>query len=165
MSYEESLLQILREKEKEDMDIDEDRCFLLSLLPSFRQFNYEQKFLARMEILKIMRHIKLSQNMHTYSSYSLNSFSNASNVPPNTSHFETNPLNSQPGPSMPNSDILSRYLSSYPIDPQRPRTSTTVLPQYPHTSPSISSNAPVPVGEDGHTDVSSLLSLGWTARD
>jgi 5'-3' exonuclease len=44
MSYEESLLQILREKKKEDTDIDEDRCFLLSLLPSFRQFNDEQNF-------------------------------------------------------------------------------------------------------------------------
>jgi hypothetical protein len=159
MSYDESLLQILREKKKED--IDEDRCFLLSLLPSFRQFNDEQKFLAPMEILKIMRHIKLSQNMHTYSSYSLPSFSDASNVPPNTSHFETNPLNPQPGPSMPNSDILSQYLSIYPIDPQRPQTSTTVLPQYPHISSSpTSSNAPVLIGEDGSSDVSSLLSLG-----
>jgi hypothetical protein len=104
--------------------------------------------------------------MHTYSSYSLPSFSNASNIPPNTSHFETNPLNPQPGPSMPNSEILSRYLSSYPIDPQRPRNSTTVLPQYPHTSPSpVSSNAPVLVGEDGSSDVPSPLSLEWTARD
>jgi hypothetical protein len=126
----------------------------------------EQKFLARMEILKIMRHIRLSQNMHTYSSYSLPSFSNTNNVPPNTSHFETNPLNPQPGTSMPNSEILSPYLSYYPTDPQRPRTPTTVLPQDPHTSHSpISSNAPVLVGEDGSSDVSSLLSLGCTARD
>ena len=43
----------------DNTDVDEDNCFLLSLLPSFRQFNNEKKFLARMEILKIMRHVKL----------------------------------------------------------------------------------------------------------
>ena len=61
-------------KRKDDTDVDEDRCFLLSLLPSFRQFNNEQKFLARMEILKITRHVTLQQNLDTYSSYSLPSF-------------------------------------------------------------------------------------------
>jgi hypothetical protein len=45
MSYEELLLQILQEKKKEDKDIDGDRCFVLSLLPSFGQFNDEQKIL------------------------------------------------------------------------------------------------------------------------
>jgi hypothetical protein len=38
----------------DDSNVDEDKCFLLSLLPSFRLFNDERKFLARMEILKIM---------------------------------------------------------------------------------------------------------------
>jgi hypothetical protein len=42
-------------------NVDEDKCFLLSLLPSFRQFNDDQKYLARMEILKIMRHVKLQK--------------------------------------------------------------------------------------------------------
>jgi len=54
ISYEESLLQILWQKKIEDTDVDEDKCFLLSVLPSFRQFNKEQKFMAGMEILKIM---------------------------------------------------------------------------------------------------------------
>jgi len=52
----------------DDTDVDEDKCFLLSLLAYSRQFNDEQKFLARMEILKIMRHVKLQQNLDTYSS-------------------------------------------------------------------------------------------------
>ena len=43
----------------DDTDVDEDERFLLSLPPYLRQFNYEQKFLARMEILKIMQHVKL----------------------------------------------------------------------------------------------------------
>ena len=60
-----------------DTDVDEDKCFLLFLLPSFRQFNDEQIFLAPMEILKIMRHFKLQQNLGTHSSCSLPFFSNA----------------------------------------------------------------------------------------
>ena len=77
ISYKESLLQILRQKKIDDTDVDEDRRFLLSLLPSFRQFNDEQNFLAPMEILKIMRHVKLQQNLDRYSSCSLLSLSNA----------------------------------------------------------------------------------------
>ena len=107
--------------------MDEDKCFLLSLLPSFRQFNDEQKFLARMEILKIMRHIKLQQNLDTYSSCSLPSFSNANSFLPNSSHFSSNLLNPQPVTSMQNSEILSRCLSNYSVEPQTPPTSTTVL--------------------------------------
>ena len=151
-------------KKIDDTDVDEDKCFLLSLLPSFRQFNDEQKFLARMEILKIMRHVKLQQNLDTYSSCSLPSFSNANSFLPNSSHFASNPQNPQPVTSMQNSEILSRYLSNYSVEPQRPPTSTTVLPHY-HTSPSpISSNAPLLPVEDGSNDVSSLLSVGSTAH-
>jgi hypothetical protein len=126
----------------DDRDVDEDKCFLLSLLPSFMQFKDEQKFLARTEILKVMRHFKLQQYLDTHSSCSLPSFSNASILHPNSSHFASNPLNPQPVTSMHNSAILSRYLSSYSVDPQRPPTSTTVLPQY-HNSlcPALS---PVP---------------------
>ena len=45
--YVESLLQILRQKEMDDADVDVYKCFLLSVLPSFRQFNDEQKFRVR----------------------------------------------------------------------------------------------------------------------
>jgi len=41
------------------LDLINIQVFLLSLLASFRLFNDEQKFLARMEIPKIMRQIKL----------------------------------------------------------------------------------------------------------
>ena len=164
ISYEESLLQILRQKKMYDTDVDEYKCFLLSLLPSFRQLNDLQKFLARMEILKIMRHVKLQQNLDTPSSCSLPSFSNAHSFPPNKSHFASNTLNPQTVTSMQNSEILFRYLSCYSVDPQRPPTSTTVLLQY-HKSPCpISSNAPLLPGEDGSSDVSSLLSVGSKAH-
>ena len=114
----------------DDTDVDEDKCFLLSLLPSFRQFNDEQNFLAPMEILKIMRHVKLQQNLDRYSSYSLPSFSNINSFLPNSSHFATNPQNPQPVTSMQNSEILSQYLSNYSVQPQRPLASTSALPQY-----------------------------------
>jgi hypothetical protein len=76
ISYEEALLQILRKKNMDD--VDEDKCFLLSLLPSFRQFNDDQKYLARMEILKIMRQVKLNKNVDMYAPCSsVPSFPNA----------------------------------------------------------------------------------------
>jgi len=161
ISCEKSLLQILQQKKIDDTVVDEDKClcFLLSLLPSFRQFNGEQKFLARMEILKIMRHVRLQQNLDTYSYCSLPSFSNANSILPNSSHFASNPLNPQPVTSMQNSGILSWYLSNYSVEPT---TSTTVLPQY-HISPSpISSNAPLLPSKDGSSDISSVLSVGST---
>jgi len=139
-------------------------AFYRSLLPFFRQFNAEQKFLARVEILKIMRHVKLKQYLDRHSSCSLPSVSNANSFVRNSSHFATNPRNPQLVTTMQNSEILSRHLSNYSVQPQRPPTSTTVLPQY-HTSPRpISSNAPLLPGEDGSSDVSSLLSVGSTAH-
>jgi len=114
----------------DDRDVDEDKCFLLSVLPSFRQFKDEQKLFARMKILKFKRHFKLQQYLDTHSSCSLPSFSNANIFPPNSSHFASSPLNPQPVTSMQSSDILSRYFSSYSVAPQRPPTSTTVLTQY-----------------------------------
>ena len=164
VSSEETLLQILRQKNMDDTDLDEDKSFLLSLLTTYRQFKDEQKFLARTENLKIMRHVKLQQNLDTYASCSLLPLSNANSAPPKSLHFATNPPNPQPVSSTQNSEILSRYVSSYSIEPQSPPTSTTVLPQY-LTSPClISSNAPLLPGEDGRSDVSSVLSVGSTAH-
>jgi hypothetical protein len=148
----------------DDSNVDADKCFLLSLLPSFRQFNDDQKYLARMEILKIMRHVKLQKNVDMYVSCSLPSFSNANSVPPTSSHFATIPLNSQPATSVQDSEILSRYLSGYPVQPQRPPAATTVLPQYLTSPYPISTNAPFTPPEDGSSDVSSVLSVGSTAH-
>lgn len=58
-TFEESLLQMLREKNDEEKEIDEDKYFLLSLLPSFRKLNEEQKFIARIEIMNVMRRVRL----------------------------------------------------------------------------------------------------------
>lgn len=60
ISYEEKLLKILEEKRDEDRKIDEDKFFLLSLLPAFQKFNEDQKFVARTEIMNVMRRVRLS---------------------------------------------------------------------------------------------------------
>ncbi|XP_076757752.1 uncharacterized protein LOC143427468 isoform X1 [Xylocopa sonorina] len=54
-NYEESLLTIL--KEKEDDVIDEDKFFLLSLLPTFKKMSDDQKFEAKMEFLATLKRI------------------------------------------------------------------------------------------------------------
>lgn len=61
-SYEESLLHILKQKRDEDREIDEDKYFLLSLLPSFKKMNEDQKFFVRTEFLNVMRRVRFSGN-------------------------------------------------------------------------------------------------------
>ena len=43
-------------RDKQD-DVDEDKCFLLSLLPAFRRMNQEDKFEARIEIMRVMQRV------------------------------------------------------------------------------------------------------------
>ncbi|KAJ9583044.1 hypothetical protein L9F63_022609 [Diploptera punctata] len=56
--FEESVVTILKQKINED--IDEDKAFLLSLLPMFRKFNDDQKLDAKIEILRVMRNVNKS---------------------------------------------------------------------------------------------------------
>ena len=135
----------------------QNKCLLLSLLPSVRQFNDDEKFLARMEILKIMRHVKLQQNLDTHSTCSLPTFSNANSFPSNSSRFASNPLNPQPITSTQNSEILSRYLSSYSVDPQGhqlPQLSSPIVITVPALSPVTHLSFQVKTGV-----VTSLLSI------
>ncbi|XP_030759040.1 uncharacterized protein LOC115884557 [Sitophilus oryzae] len=69
-SYEESLLSILNDKKTED--IDEDKLFLLSLVPSFKKFTDDEKLEAKMEFLKVIRRITQS-HQDSASSYPTNS--------------------------------------------------------------------------------------------
>lgn len=58
-SYEESLLKILKEKKEEV--IDEDKYFLLSLVPAFKKLTDIQKMDAKMEFLFTLKRITLSR--------------------------------------------------------------------------------------------------------
>jgi hypothetical protein len=55
LSYENKLLNILKEKKSEE--IDEDKSFLLSLVPSFKKMTDERKTDAKMEILSVIKRI------------------------------------------------------------------------------------------------------------
>ena len=55
INYKQQLLDILKEKSKH---IDEDKTFLLSLVPGFKKLNDDQKYWAKMKMLGIMRKAK-----------------------------------------------------------------------------------------------------------
>lgn len=86
-SYEESLLEILKEKKNEEKEIDEDKYFLLSLLPSFKKFNEDQKFVARSQIMNVMRHVRMSGNLPTTNVYTGNPIWTGANSTPSTSKW------------------------------------------------------------------------------
>jgi len=53
--YEQRLLDILKEKSER---IDEDKSFLLSIVPGFKKLDNDQKYWAKMEMLGIVRRAK-----------------------------------------------------------------------------------------------------------
>jgi hypothetical protein len=61
-TYKESLLEIIQEKSRDD--IDEDKSFLMSLVPSIKKLNDEQKFIANVEFLNIVRRITFCQTLY-----------------------------------------------------------------------------------------------------
>ena len=74
-TYEESLLEIIKEKSRDD--IDEDKSFLISLVPSFKKLNDEQKFEAKVEFLNVTRRITFCQPpCHGSSQPQFHSYSN-----------------------------------------------------------------------------------------
>jgi hypothetical protein len=52
INYEQQLLDILKEKSEHT---DEDKTFLLSLVPGFKKLNDDQKYWAKIEMLGIMK--------------------------------------------------------------------------------------------------------------
>ena len=55
INYEQQLLDILKEKSEHN---DEDKTFLLSLVPWFKKLNNNQRYWAKTEMLGIMRNVK-----------------------------------------------------------------------------------------------------------
>ncbi|XP_075980346.1 uncharacterized protein LOC142979364 [Anticarsia gemmatalis] len=54
-NLEDKILDMLKDIKKDEED--EDRQFMLSLVPSFRKLDARQKFEARIEIIKVLKHI------------------------------------------------------------------------------------------------------------
>ncbi|CAH2093254.1 unnamed protein product [Euphydryas editha] len=59
-TLEEKVLDMLKDIKKDEDD--EDRQFMLSLVPTFRKLNAKQKSIARIEILKVLQNILFEQN-------------------------------------------------------------------------------------------------------
>lgn len=59
-SLEDKILDMLKEIKKDEED--EDRQFMLSLVPSFRKLNAKQKFEARIEILRVLKHVTFRES-------------------------------------------------------------------------------------------------------
>jgi hypothetical protein len=93
-TYEERLLEIIIERNRDD--IAENKSFLLSLVPSFKKFSDEQKFIAKVEFLNVMRRVSLSQPQYPFSNPHLSNTYFPPNFPPSS-----NP----PGPPSQNSNI------------------------------------------------------------
>ena len=92
ISYEESLLQILQQKKIEDIDVDEENCFLLSLLPYFWQFNDEQICVSGGNSQNYATRQTATKFGYVFILLLIFLFK-CKHVPPNTSHFATNPVN------------------------------------------------------------------------
>lgn len=60
-NLEDKILDMLKEIKKDEED--EDRQFMLSLVPSFRKLQDKQKFEARIEILRVLKEITFKDDM------------------------------------------------------------------------------------------------------
>ncbi|KDR20478.1 uncharacterized protein LOC110828962 [Zootermopsis nevadensis] len=80
ITYEESLLQIIKERNRDD--IDEDKSFLLSLVPSFKKLSDEQKYIAKVEFLNVLRRVTLPQPQYPFSTRRLSNSYFPPNFPP-----------------------------------------------------------------------------------
>lgn len=59
-TLEEKVIDMLKDIKKDEND--EDRQFMLSLVPTFRKLNAKQKLSARIEILKVLQNISFGED-------------------------------------------------------------------------------------------------------
>lgn len=90
--YQQALLDILKEKsEKKEESVDEDKSFLMSLLPAFKRMTPDQKFEAKMDIMRTMHtveHRQQTTNQPTRFCSPYNQASATSSFVDQSSHFE-----------------------------------------------------------------------------
>lgn len=120
--FEESLLNILKD------DLDEDKHFALSLVPTLQSMTDDEKFQAKIEILQVCRRIKANRQ-HTQSSVTLPSQNIFSQQPgydtgSTTPHINASrPEYNRQGPStcyQHSEDSLQSYISTFTPSPHSP---------------------------------------------
>jgi hypothetical protein len=140
-TYEESFLEIIKENNRDY--IDEDKSFLISLVPAFRKLDDEQKFVAKVEFLNVMRRITFCQPPHHVSSPpQLQSYSNLPG--PHSSNIGTLPKVRIPYGTHhnfckdlqhPHYESMQNPYSNFTPSPQQ-STSTGISTPHAHMSPS-----------------------------
>jgi len=139
-TYEESLLEIIKEKSRDD--IDKDNSFLMSLVPSFKKLNDEQKFVAKVEFLNVMRCITFFQPpYHVSNPPHFQSYSNLPGPSAHTSYIGTLPSTKIPSGTY--HKVCNDFQHQHNVDPYseftpspQHSTSTNSSTTLAHMSPS-----------------------------
>lgn len=61
INYDEEILKVLKKASERQTKVDEDESFLLSLLPAFKKYEEEQKFMLRIEVMNTILSFSRSQ--------------------------------------------------------------------------------------------------------
>jgi len=124
---EESLLEIIKEKSRDD--IDEDKSFLMSLVPSFKKLNDEYKFVAKLEFLNVMRRLTFCQPpYHVSSPPHFHSYSNLPGPSAHSSYIGTLP--SVKIPSRTQHKVCNDFQHQHNQSIQNPYPEFTPSPQH-----------------------------------
>ena len=127
-------MEIIKEKSRDD--IDEDKSFLTSLVPSFKKLNDDQKLIAKVEFLNVMRHTIFYQR--PYHVTSPPQFSSCSKLPGTSAHTSyTRILPSVKIPSGTHHKVCNDFKRQHNQSPQNSYSEFTPSPQ---RSTSISSS-------------------------
>jgi hypothetical protein len=150
-TYEESLLEII--KEKVETILMKINLFLMSLVPSFKKLNDEQKFVAKVEFLNIMRRITFCQSpCHVSNKPQFQSYSNLPGPSAHTSYIGTLP--SIKIPSETHHKVCNDFQHQHNKSIQNPYSKFTPSPQH-----STSTNRSTPLAHMSSSDGNSLSPL------
>jgi hypothetical protein len=126
-------------KEKSRDEIDEDKSFLMSLVPSLKKLNDEQKLVAKVEFLNVMRRITFCQPPYHVSNPP--QFQSHSNLPGPSAHTSyTGTLPSVKIPSGTNHKVCNDFQHQHNQFNQNPYSEFTPSPQH-----STSTNSSTPL--------------------
>ena len=135
-------------------DIDEDKSFLLSLVPSFKNLNDEQNFVAKVEFLNVLRRITFCQPppYHVSNPPQFHCYSNMTGPSAHTSYIGTLP--SVKIPSGTHHKVCNDFQHQHKQSIQNPYSEFTPSPQH-----STSTNSSTPLAHMSPSDGYSLSPL------
>jgi len=132
-----NLLEIIKGKSRDN--IDEDKPVLMSLVPSFKKLNDEQKFIAEVEFLNVMMHITFCQR--PYHDSNPPQFPSYSNLPGPSAH--TSYIGILPSVKIPSGTYRKVCNDFQRQHNQSPKNSYSEFTPSPQQSTSTSSSTPL----------------------